>query len=140
MAGPTETISFVARRLIQFEKRFGEAEIDQRRCLSNLFMQMSHSIRSMVLELERGNLPNDPCRDLILFSTQLQATAQEELGPSEADRLALALGEASDKEKIYLEFQNSTRKDSLVEELEKATILIQALADGIYVAQSGSAA
>ncbi|MEO7425905.1 MAG: hypothetical protein ABI036_12015, partial [Fibrobacteria bacterium] len=43
------------------------------------------------------------------------------------------LREASDKEKIFLEYRTSDRKKYLEEELEKAAILIQALANGIYM-------
>lgn len=133
MAGHAETISFVARRLIQFEQRFASAGLDRRRGVSHLFSQISRSIQNMVLELDRDHLPHDACRDLILYSTRLKESAQEELGGMEADRLSSALGEACDKEKIFLEFRSSDRKKYLVEELEKAAILIQALANGIYM-------
>jgi hypothetical protein len=132
MAGPAETISFVARRLIQFEQRFAQADLEHRRGASQLFGQISRSIQAMVFELDRDNLPHDACRDLILYSTRLQESAQEELG-TEADRLSAALGDACDKEKVFLEFRSSDRKGYLVEELEKAAILIQALANGIYM-------
>ncbi len=134
MAGPTETISFVARRLIQYEKRFAQADIDQRRKASILFNQISIGIQAMLLELGKEHLPHDACRDLILFSTKLKETVQEDLGDVEAERLSVALGQACDKEKIYLEFRDTDRKAHLVEELEKSAILIQALANGIYMA------
>ncbi|GEM_PF-1844299 len=134
MAGPAETISFVARRLIQFEQRFALAGMDQRRGASNLFSKISRSIQALVQELDRDRLPHDPCRELILYSTRLKESAREELGDMEADRLSSALGEACDKENIFLEFRASDRKKYLVEELEKAAILIQALANGIYMA------
>jgi hypothetical protein len=133
MAGPAETISFVARRLIQFEQRFAQANLEQRRGISKLFSQISRSIQAMVIELDRDHLPHDACRDLILFASKLLESTQEELGSVEADRLATALGEACDKEKIFLEFRASDRKKYLVEEMEKAAILIQALANGIFV-------
>jgi hypothetical protein len=133
MAGPAETISFVARRLIQFEQRFAQADLAQRQKFSKLFNQISRTILVMVEELDRDHLPHEPCRDLILFASQLQELAQQELGTNEADRLSKALGDACDKEKIFLEFRGSDRKAFLVEELEKASILIQALANGIYM-------
>jgi hypothetical protein len=134
MAGPTETISFVARRLIQFEKRFALSDLPQRRTASILFSQISRSIQSMLFDLGREHLPHDACRDLILFSTKLKETTLEELGATEADKLATALGEACDKERIFLEYRNSDHKAQLTEELEKSAILIQALANGIYMA------
>jgi rRNA pseudouridine-1189 N-methylase Emg1 (Nep1/Mra1 family) len=56
---------------------------------------------------------------------------EEELGPVEAEKLANMLGESSDKERIYLEYRSALDKKSLGEELEKAAILIRALADGL---------
>lgn len=133
MAGPAETISFVARRLIQFEQRFAKADLPQRQKISNLFGQISRAILVMLEELDRDHLPHEACRDLILYSTRLQESTQEELGSGEAERLGKVLGEACDKEKVFLEFRSSDRKQFLVEELEKAAILVQALANGIYM-------
>ncbi|MDB5105555.1 MAG: hypothetical protein JWP91_3244 [Fibrobacteres bacterium] len=134
MAGPAETLSFVARRLIQFEQRFSQAAVERKRNASTLFSQISQSIQVLIADLSRDQLPHEACRELIFFSTKLKECAEEELGPTETDRLALALGEASDKEKIYLEYRASDRKSYLTEELEKASILIRALANGIYAA------
>ncbi|MDB5050778.1 MAG: hypothetical protein JWO30_3849 [Fibrobacteres bacterium] len=134
MAGPAETLSFIARRLIQFEQRFSQADATRKRAASALFSQMSHSIQVLVADLNRDQLPHEACRDLILYSTRIKDCAEEELGATETDRLSQALSEASDKEKIYLEYRSSDRKKYLEEELEKASILIQALANGIYMA------
>ncbi len=57
----------------------------------------------------------------------------DELGATESDRLSAVLTEASDKEKVFLEFRASDHKAHLSEELEKASILIQALANGIFM-------
>lgn len=133
MAGPAETLSFVARRLMQFEQRFAQADASRKRLASTLFSQISQSIQALVEDLGRDQLPHVPCRELIFYSTRLKDCAEEELGTTETDRLSLALGEASDKEKIYLEFRASDRKKYLTEELEKASILIRALANGIYM-------
>ncbi|MDQ3000542.1 MAG: hypothetical protein M3Y08_04695 [Fibrobacterota bacterium] len=133
MAGPAETLSFVARRLIQFEQRFAQADASRKRMASTLFSQISHSIQALVEDLDRDQLPHEPCRELIFYSTKLKDCAELELGTMETDRLSLALGEASDKEKIYLEFRASNRKKYLTEELVKASILIQALANGIFM-------
>lgn len=133
MAGPTETLSFVARRLIQFEQRFAQAEVSRKRSASTLFSQISRSIQTLIADLSRDQLPHEACRELIFYSTKLKECAEEELGAAETERLSVALGEASDKEKIYLEFRASDRKKHLTEELEKASILIRALANGIYM-------
>jgi hypothetical protein len=134
MAGPVETISFVARRLIQFEQKFAKTGLSRRRAASQLFSQLSQSVQSLTDDLIRDRLPHDACRELILYSTRIAEGSDEELGPSEAERLAAALGSACDKEKLYLEFRSSDRREYLIEELEKAAILIQALANGIYMA------
>jgi hypothetical protein len=136
MAGPAETLSFVARRLIQYEQRFAQAAVERKRIASSLFSQISQSIQVLVADLSRDQLPHEACRELIYYSTKLKECAEEELGATETDRLAQAMGEASDKEKIFLEYRSSDRKGYLTEELEKASILIRALANGIYVTPS----
>ena len=133
MAGPAETLSFIARRLIQFEQRFAQAVPERKRNASTLFLQISQSINLLVSDLGRDQLPHEACRELIYYSTKLRECVEEELGATETERLSLALREASDKEKIYLEYRPSDRKDFLIEELEKASILIRALAYGIFM-------
>lgn len=133
MLGPAESISFVARRLIQFETRFAQAEPLRKSGASKLFKQIAESIQALSLELGKEKLPHDPCRDLIFFASLLHQSTNNELGDVEALRLATILGEAADKEKVFLEFRSSATKNHLLEELEKAHILIQALANGIYV-------
>lgn len=133
MAGPTETLSFVARRLIQFEQRFAQAEPDRKRAASALFTQVAASLQVLAGDLSRDQLPHEACRELVYYSTKLKECAGEELGEGETDRLANALGEASDKEKIYLQYRAADDKKYLTEELEKAAILIKALANGIFV-------
>ena len=139
MAGPAETLSFVARRLIQFEQRFAQAEASRKRAASALFTQVAASLQLLAGDLGRDQLPHEACRELVFYSTKLKECAGEELGAVESDRLANALGEASDKEKIYLEYRAAEDKKYLTEELEKAAILIQALANGIYVAPPAEA-
>ena len=141
MAGPAETLSFVARRLIQFEQRFSQANAQHKRAAASLFTQISRSIQVLVADLGRDQLPHEACRELVFYSTKLADCAGEELGPAETERLSKALAEASDKERIFLEYRSSDRKKYLEEELEKASILIQALANGIHMAppEEGSA-
>jgi hypothetical protein len=134
MAGPAETISFVARRLIQFELRFAQSTPVRKRDAAALFSRIAQSVQVLIADLGRDQLPHEACRELVYFSTKLKECTEEELGATEADRLASALRDASDKEKIYLEFRSSDRKGYLTEELEKAAILIQALANGLYMA------
>ena len=134
MAGPAETLSFVARRLIQFELRFAQAEPTRKRAASALFTQIAASLQVLAADLGRDQLPHEACRELVFYSTKLKECGGEELGSVEAERLANAMGDASDKEKIYLEYRSSPDRKYLTEELEKAAILIQALANGIYVA------
>jgi len=133
MATACENISFVARRLIQFEFRFAQAEQKRRAEASKLFSQIGGAIKTLALELDRDKLPHDPCRDLIFFASQLLPATLEELGETEAQRLANILGDSSNKEKLYLEFRAAENKNHMIEELEKAHILIHALANGIYV-------
>jgi len=139
MADPVETISFVARRLIQYEQRFAKAPLPRRRGASQLFGQIARSIGALAPELSRDHLPHDACRELALFTSRLEEAVADELGSQEASRLAEALGKACDKEVLFLAFRTSDRKKHLEEELEKAAILIQALANGIYMAAEGAA-
>ncbi len=133
MAGAAETLSFVSRRLIQFEKKFANADLELRKKSAKLFLQIGSSLSLLLSELERDHLPHEPARELILYSTLLEELTNEPLGAEEASRLGNAMRNASDKEKLYLEYRASNQKKHLSEELEKASILIRALANGIYM-------
>jgi hypothetical protein len=135
MAEPVETLSYVARRLIQHELKFAKAELSRRRGASQLFTQIARSVGALGPELCRDHLPHDACRELALYASRLEEAVSQELGAQEAVRLAEALTRACDKESLFLEFRTSDRRKYLEEELEKAAILIQALANGIYMAQ-----
>lgn len=133
MASQVETLSFVARRLIQYERKFSQAPLDRRKAVSGLFNGITQSVNSLAEDLSRARLPHESCRKLVLHSTRLAELSEEELGHSEAERLATSLRSACDQEKLYLEYTSSERREYLSEELRKAAILIQALADGIYI-------
>src|SRR5687768_1371004 len=135
MADPVETLSYVARRLIQHEIKFAKAGVSRRRAASQLFSQIARSVAALGPELSREHLPHDACRELALYASRLEEAVREELGAQEAVRLAEALTRACDKESLFLEFRTSDRRKHLEEELEKAAILVQALANGIYMAQ-----
>lgn len=137
MAGPVETLSFVARRLIQHETRFAKAGLERRRGASVLFARIARSMALLGPALVRDQLPHDACRELALCASLLAEAVTEELGPQEGARLAEALAKACDTEGLYLEFRSPDRRKALAEELDKAAILIQALADGIYIAGHG---
>lgn len=134
MAGPVENLSFVARRLIQYERRFAQADPARKAEAAVLFGRISASLQALAAELGRDQLPNEPSRELVLYSTRLKECIGEELGTAETERLSNMLAEASDKERLYLQYRSSGDKKSLAEELEKAAILIQALANGICLA------
>jgi hypothetical protein len=134
MAEPVETISYVARRLIQYELKFAKAELTRRRGASRLFTQIARSVGSLGPELIRDHLPHDACRELALYASRLADAVSEELGDQESERLAEALAKACDKESLFLEFRTSDRKRVLADELDKAANHIQAQANGIYMA------
>ncbi|MBW8888769.1 MAG: hypothetical protein JF616_13520 [Fibrobacteres bacterium] len=131
MAGPIENLSFVARRLIQYERRFALANPRRKVEAATLFSRIAASLQALASDLGRDQLPNDPSRELVLYSTRLAECVGEELGEPESERLANVLAEASDKERLYLQYRSSENKKDLAEELEKASILIQALANGL---------
>lgn len=133
MAGPCETLSFVTRRLIQFESRFAKADLARRRAASRLFAHIGATLQGLAADLSRDTLPHEPCRELVFFATKLAGAVSEEIGMQEAEKLSATLSQASDEEKLFLEFRASERREELKEELEKAAILIQALANGIYM-------
>jgi hypothetical protein len=134
MAGPIETLSYVARRLIQFEQRFAQADPARKREAASLFTQIAGSVQLLAHDLGRDHLPHEACRELALSSTRLRVCAGDPLGQGEAERLSKSLGEACDKEKLYLQYRSAPDQKALAEELEKAAILIQALANGLFVA------
>lgn len=131
MSGPAENLSFVARRLIQFEQRFAQAEPQRKLDSATLFARISASLHALVADLGRDQVPHEACRDLVLYSTRLRDLADAGLGAAEAERLAHVMGEASDKESLYLQYRSAADRKSLLEEVEKAAILIQALANGL---------
>jgi hypothetical protein len=131
MAGSVDNLSFVARRLIQYERRFADADPIRKSEAAALFLRIASSIQSLVDHLERDQLPHETCRELVLYSTRLKECVEQELGAAEAEKLATMLGEASDKERLYLQYRSSADKKSLGEELEKSAILIRALATGL---------
>lgn len=140
MAGSVETISYVARRLIQHELKFSKAELPRRRGASQLFSRIARCVGALGPELSREHLPHDACRELALHASRLEEAVASELGAQEAVRLAEALAKACDKETLFLEFRTSDRRRHLEEELEKAAILIQALANGIYMGHASEGA
>jgi hypothetical protein len=131
MAGSVDNLSFVARRLIQYERRFAQADPRRKAEAASLFLRIGSSLQSLAGHLERDQLPHEPCRELVLYSTRLKECVDEELGVSEAEKLATMLGEASDKERLYLQYRSAPDKKAFGEELEKAAILIRALANGL---------
>jgi hypothetical protein len=131
MAGSVDNLSFVARRLIQYERRFAQAAPFRKSDAAALFLRIASSLHSLADHLGRDQLPHEPCRELVLYSTRLKECVEEELGTAESEKLANMLGEASDKERLYLEYRSAADKKPLGEELEKAAILIRALADGL---------
>lgn len=136
MAGPAETLSFVARRLIQFESRFAQAGASRKREAAALFSRVSTSLQGLSADLQRDQVPHEACRELALYSTRLKDCTAEEIGQAEAEKLAKAMGESSDKERLFLQYRSAEDKRAITEELEKAAILIQALANGLGAAQS----
>lgn len=131
MAGAVDNLSFVARRLIQYERRFAETDLPRRTGAAGLFLRIAASLQSLADHLERDQVPHEPCRDLILYSTRLKDCVETELGQAESEKLAHMLGEGSDKERLYLQYRSAEDKKALGEELEKAAILIRALANGL---------
>ena len=134
MAGPVENLSFVARRLIQYERRFAQGDPARKAEAAALFSRIAASLQALASDLGRDQLPNEASRELVLYSTRLKECVGEELGATEAERLSTLLAEASDKERLYLQYRSSGDKKYLAEELEKAAILIQALANGLCLA------
>lgn len=135
MPGPAETLSFVARRLIQHEQRFDRSAADRKREAAELFSRIAAGLFLLLDNLRRDQLPHEACRELALCSSRLKECVAEEVGEAEADRLARSMGEASDKERLYVQFRSAEDKKFLSEELEKAGILLQALANGLGVAR-----
>ena len=131
MAGAVENLSFVARRLIQFEQRFAQADPQRKLEAATLFARIAASLQALVADLGRDQLPHEACRDLVLYSTKLKECADAGLGAAEAEKLSNVMGEASDKERLYLQYHSAEDRKYLLEELEKAAILIQALANGL---------
>lgn len=128
-----ELLSFAARRFIQFETRFYREEPARRQKISAYFQLLAAAIWRLRDELCRQKVPLETSRDLAKLASVLPEHIELELGVPETERLRQFLEQACDTERIYREFNDAARTHFLAEELEKATILLQALSHGLYL-------
>ena len=138
MAEPIETISYVARRLIQFEKKFAEAELTRRQTNASILRKISRHLITLEQLLYRNDLAIDTCRELAVCATQLAISTQEEVGEAEAQKLSEALEAACHAEKLIRQYRESEQAEFLSSEVLKAAILTRALADGIFIEDNGT--
>ncbi len=138
MAEPIETISYVARRFIQFEKKFAEATEERRKYNSQLLRRISRNLVNLEQSLYRNELALEACRELAAGAVQLSHSTSEEIGEVEAEKLTSALEAACDAEKLMLQYRHSSQHDFLSSELVKAAILTRALADGLFIEENAT--
>ncbi len=133
MAAPVQTISYFARRLIQFEQKFARRDPAQLPEIAGIFRDTGKGLDDLVAAINSGSDLEPACTLLQALSPRLQKEVQREIGPPESDRLLAAWGESLHAEALQGQFDQSPDGRVLLEELEKAAILIRALANGLHV-------
>ncbi len=133
MAGPIQTISYFARRLIQLEQKFVKQPHDRLPHTAILFRSFSLALANTKEALIQGRDLVPACQEFLSLFPQLELQTTAEMGSPEAEKLLHALKEAMDPERLRNQIETSENRNSLGEELEKAIILVRALADGLYI-------
>jgi hypothetical protein len=128
-----ELISFVARRLIQYETRFYREEASRRRQVSEYFAAMASAIAALNEDLNRQKVPHESARELAKLASQLPAHVEDALGNQETERLRQLLEQGCDIDRIYREFNDTGRAFFFSDELGKAVILLNALSQGLFL-------
>lgn len=131
MATAIEILSFVARRLISFERKIEAAPAHKRPRFSAFFRDLGQSLEAIELSLRAGRPPHRECRRLITLALELNPLLGEEVGEAEAERLQGLLLKAGDAEKMLGDFSAAARRAFNEEEMRKAHILLLALALGL---------
>jgi len=132
MAGPIQTLSYFARRLIQFEEKFASRPPERVLEAAELFRSMSEGLDGLLDAFDDHTALEPATATLKAMLPKLENEAHAEIGSPESDKLTLALREALEPGKLQLQLEAPNR-DALVQELDTASILIRALADGLRV-------
>jgi hypothetical protein len=132
-----ELLSLAARRLIQFETRFYQTESIRRQSIAGYFGMLSNAIAALGGDLQRQKAPHESTRELAKLASQLGTFVGEVLGDTETERLRQFLDQGSDTDRIYREFTQSPSQSFLIDEMNKATILLRALSQGLYLPSQG---
>jgi hypothetical protein len=131
MAGAAESLSFLSRRLIQFEGKFALRPKPGRAQAAQLFAGIAKSLHALYTALQEDEVPHVAARQLARWADVLSVEIAPEVGASEAERMGALMADASDHEKLFLEFRSSENPDSIIEDLWRGSVLVQALADGL---------
>lgn len=134
-----ELISFVARRLIQYETRFYSAAPPKRREISGYFSALAMAIDALNQDLNRKKVPHESARELAKLASRLTEQIETELGSQETERLRQLLEQGCDVERVYREFNEGSRIGFFNDEMGKAVILLNALSQGLFLPPRDSA-
>jgi hypothetical protein len=132
MAGPIQTLSYFARRLIQFEQKFASRPPEKVQEAADLFHSMSEGLDGLLDAFDDHAALEPATATLKAMLPQLENEVHSEIGAPESDKLSHALREALEPGNLQRQL-DAPNRDTLVQELDKATILVRALADGLRV-------
>jgi len=135
MAKPVQTISYFARRLIQLEQKFARREPTHLRATAELFRAASDKLDDLLDALEDGEAVESACISLLTLLPGLEIEVYAEVGPPECDKIVQAMRDAVNPERVAKQFSESEDRPALMEELDKAAILVRALADGLNLGE-----
>ncbi len=136
MAGAAESLSFLSRRLIQFEGKFALRPRSGRAKAAQLFAGMAKGLQALYSALQEDEVPHEAARQLARWADELATEIAPEVGAGEAERMGALMAEACDHERLFLEYRSSENPEGIVEDLWRGSVLVQALADGLDPAAS----
>ena len=132
MAGPIQTLSYFARRLIQFEQKFASRTPEKVLEAAELFRSMSEGLDGLLDAFDDQAALEPATATLKAMLPQLESEVHAEMGSPESEKLSHALREALEPGNLQRQM-DAPNRDTLVAELDKAAILVRALADGLRV-------
>src|SRR6266849_6068894 len=94
MSDPVQTLSYFARRLIQFEQKFARRDPEKLRGTAALFRKAGEGLDQLPKAFEQGASLDPACALLQAILPGLEAEIYAEIGSPEAENLASALREA----------------------------------------------
>src|SRR3989338_1043942 len=129
MAGPIQTLSYFARRVIQFEQKFAARPPARVQETAELFRSVGEGFDGLLDAFNDDAIIEPATESLKALLPQIETEVHAEVGHEEGERLSHALREALEPGRLRQQMGEADKRQTLIEELDKAAILVRALAD-----------